>query len=218
MARQTQEPLGEVHHRRGDVVEIGHRLGLGPHRVALPLGPRRLRRLVRAQGRPPVDALRPGVLLTDVVAEGPRGVPDRGSRPVLNHVGDHRGVDAPKAPEDVLDDLLASVGLDVDVDVGRAVALGGEEALEQEAVGHRVDGGDPQRVADRGVGGTPPALTQDVGPAAKTDDVVDDEEVAGKVERLDHGELVLDLPPGAGNSFPIGRAVPLARAPVGELA
>jgi hypothetical protein len=39
---------------------------------------------------------------------------------------------------DVLDDLLAPVALDVDVDVGRAVTLGRQEPLEQQPERHRV--------------------------------------------------------------------------------
>jgi hypothetical protein len=49
----------------------------------------------------------------------------------------------------VLDDFLTPVGLDVHVDVGWAVAFGGEEPFEQQAVGDGVDVGDPQGVADR---------------------------------------------------------------------
>ena len=68
----------------------------------------------------------------------------------------------------VLDDLLAPVALDVDVDVGRPVALGRQEALEQQAERHRVGVGDAERVADRGVGRAAPALAEDVGCVGRT--------------------------------------------------
>ena len=77
------------------------------------------------------------------------------------------------------------VGLDVDVDVRRPVALGREEPLEQQPVPHRVDGGDPQRVADRRVGGRAAALRHDPVAPAEVDQVVDHEEVPGEPEVLD---------------------------------
>ena len=83
--------------------------------------------------------------------------------------------------------------LDVDVDVGRAVALGREEALEQQAEAHGVGVGDAEGVADRAVGGAAPALAEDVVAPAELDDVPHDEEVAGEAERLDEVELVVDL-------------------------
>jgi len=45
--------------------------------------------------------------------------------------------------------------------VGRLAALGGEEALEEEPHPHRVDGGDPEHVADRRVGGAAAPLAED---------------------------------------------------------
>ena len=96
---------------------------------------------------------------------------------------------------DVLDDALALVaGGEVEVDVGPLAALLGEKALEQQIHLHRIDGGDAEGVADRGVGGRAAPLHEDLLAAAELDDVPDDEEVAGQVELLDHGQLFLDLP------------------------
>ena len=68
-------------------------------------------------------------------------------------VGDHgRGQGRPVPavpPVDVLDDLLALFVLEIDVDVGRLPAFGGDEALEQQVDLGRVDGGDAEAVADR---------------------------------------------------------------------
>ena len=46
---------------------------------------------------------------------------------------------------DVLDHFLAPLMLEIDVDVGRLLALLGDEALEQQVAGRRVDRGDAER-------------------------------------------------------------------------
>ena len=88
---------------------------------------------------------------------------------------------------DVLDDLLAPVGLDVDVDVRRAVPLRGEEPLEEQPVPHRV------HIGDAAARSRPPSWPPSPGPGSRcrcsrqnVDDVVDDQEVAGEAELLDH--------------------------------
>ena len=81
-----------------------------------------------------------------------------------------------------------------------------------------VDGGDAERVADGGVGRRAAPLAQDVVVAAELDQVVDDEEVAGEVQRLDHLELVIDLRVRALHALRAARAVPLLRAAIGQLA
>ena len=83
--------------------------------------------------------------------------------------------------------------LDVEVDVGRAVPLGGEEPLEEQIERDGIGLGDPERVANRAVRRAPPALAVDVVDPAELDDVVEQEEVAGEAELLDHPELVVDL-------------------------
>ena len=86
---------------------------------------------------------------------------------------------------DVLDDLLAPVALDVDVDVRRAVALGRQEALEQQAERHGVGGGDAEGVADRRVGGRPRPGRRCWRSRQNSHEVPHDEEVAGEAELLD---------------------------------
>ncbi len=73
---------------------------------------------------PPVDLLRPGVLLAGFEAERLGHVAHRGASPVGDDVRDLRGVVAAVALVDVLDHLFSSATFDVDVDVGWAVALG----------------------------------------------------------------------------------------------
>ncbi len=172
---------------------------------------------------PAVDLLRPGVLLAGGVAEGLGHVAHRRLGPVGDDVGHLGRVLAAVALVDVLDDLFAAVALDVDVDVGRAVALGREEPLEQQAELHRVGLGDPEGEADRRVGRRAPALAEDVGPSAELDEVPHDQEVAGEAELLDEGQLVVDL--GAGAGLPLGASgvrrpgpVAVEAALLGELA
>ena len=57
---------------------------------------------------------------------------DRHARAVVDDGGADRGAVAAVALVDVLDHLLAPLVLEVDVDVGRLVALGRDEALEQQ--------------------------------------------------------------------------------------
>ena len=147
---------------------------------------------------PAVDLLRPGILLADLVAERLGHVAHRRAGPVGDHVGDLGGVVAPVALVDVLDHLLSTIALDVDVDVGRAVALHRQEPLEQQPERHRVGGRDAERVAHRRVGGAAPTLAEDVRPPAELDEVPHDEEVAGETEVLDHVELVVDRAPRPG--------------------
>ena len=107
------------------------------------------------------------------------------------------GVVAAVALVDVLDHLLPAIGLDVEIDVGRTVALGREEPLEQQPEVDRIGLGDPEGVAHRAVRRAPPPLAVDVLVAAELDDVPHDEEVAGEAEVLDDVELVVDGAPGA---------------------
>src|SRR3546814_12442521 len=61
---------------------------------------------------------------------------------------------------DVLHDLLAALVLEVDVDVGRLLALGGDEALEQQVHARGIDLGDAEAEADGRVGGRAAALAE----------------------------------------------------------
>ena len=175
MAGEVLDLLGQLEHLRVDVV-VGQGLGGGDR-------------------TPRVDLLRPGVLHPGGVAEGLGHVADRRLGPVGDDVGHLGGVAAPVALVHVLDGLLAPVALDVDVDVGRAVALGRQEPLEQQAERHGVGVGDAEGVADGRVGGRAPPLAVDVGPPAERDDVPHHQEVAGEAQRLDERQFVVDLGP-----------------------
>ena len=86
----------------------------------------------RGEPTPALDLPRPGVLLSGFGSECFGRVTHRRPRSVGDDVGDLRGVVSSVTLVDVLDDLLAAAGLDVDVDIGRSVAMRGEEPLEQQ--------------------------------------------------------------------------------------
>ena len=93
---------------------------------------------------------------------------------------------------DVLDHLLAPLMLEIDVDVGRLLALGADEALEQQVDAVGIDLGDAEAVADRGVGRRAAALAQDAAAAGEADGVLDGQEIGRVAELADQAELVLE--------------------------
>ena len=181
--------VGQVDHLLGNVLDI---------------------RPSRGQPVPVADLLAPRVLLALREAQGAGHVAHRDPPPVGDDVGDLGGVVTAVFVVDVLDDFFALVGLDVHVDVGRAVAGGRQEALEQQLVGHRIDGGDAEGITDRGVGRRSPALTQDVVLPAEPGDIVHHQEIARKAQLCNDFQLMLDLGVRARRAF--GRSVAVARA------
>ena len=113
-------------------------------------------------------------------------------------IGDDGGGEAGAVPAvalvDVLDDLLAALMLEIDVDVGRLLAFLGDEALEEKVDGVGIDVGDAEAVADRGIGSRAAALAEDrlVAGAGEIHDVVDGEEVGGDGQPFDERELMDD--------------------------
>ena len=94
---------------------------------------------------------------------------------------------------DILDDLLAPLVLEIDVDIGRLVARVRNEALEKEVGAGGIDLGDAERIADGGIGGRAAPLMQDFLLAGVADDVLDGEKERRVVVPCDELELVLDL-------------------------
>ncbi len=115
---------------------------------------------------------------------------------------------------DVLHHLLAPLVLEVDVDVGRLLAVERDEALEQQVVQGGVDLGDAEAEAQGRVRRRSPALAQDAARAGEAHDVVHGQEV-GRVVHLPHeiefvGDGRRDVP---GNAVGVGaRWVATARA------
>ena len=134
--------------------------------------------------------------LGDPVHERPREperiahLAHRRARPVRDEVADHPGVLRPVALVDVLDDLLAPLRgeVDVDVRVGRPALV--DEPLEQEVVGDRLDPADPERVRHDRAGRAAPALGRDPLLLREAHQVPADQEELGEAGSLDDLELV----------------------------
>ena len=141
---------------------------------------------------PPGEGLGQEVEQVRIHAERLAHVADGAAQPVGD---ERRGQCRPLAPValvDVLDDLLAPLVLEINVDVRRFVALPGDEALEQQVHAGRVDLGDVQAETDRRVGRRPAPLAEDVLAAGKLDDVLHREEIVLVVEGPDEFEFPAD--------------------------
>ena len=161
------------------------------------------------------DEARRPVQLGGLQGEGLADLAEGGSGAVAHHVGDHGGMLAAILPIHELNRLLAPAMADVEVDVGRLGALAGQEALEQQVHAHRVDGGDAQAVAHRGVGRGAASLARDLPLPAEADHFVHGQEVAAVVELLDDRQLGAQLPGDRGRN---GAAVAPARPGEGQAA
>ena len=184
MARKVLDLSGQFEHRCGN-----RDVGVG--RMFPDASP-----MVELFGEP-VPATRP-------IAQRPGRITNRRARAVADDVGHLGAVVAPVTLVDVLDDLFAAVALDVDVNVGRPIALGGEKPFEEQAQRDGVHIGDAEGVTHRRVGRRAPALAEDPGPAAELDNVPHHQEVAGEPENPDDLEFPVELRPGA--LHPLGEA------------
>ncbi len=112
-------------------------------------------------------------------------------------------------PINVLDHLLAPLMLEIDVDIGRLAAIGGDETLEQQAAVARIDIGDAQAVADRRVRRRATALTENVLAAGISDDGMDGEKIGRVIELADQRQLMVErLADIVRNAFGIAEAAP----------
>ena len=141
---------------------------------------------------PPCEHAGEPVDLREVQAERLADVAHRALRPVGDERRRDRRTVAAVFRVDVLHDFLAPLVLEIDVDVGRLVALLADEALEQHAHSGRIDLGDAERVADRRVRRRAAALAEDSLRARECDDVVNGEEIRFVLQFRDQRELVLD--------------------------
>jgi len=146
---------------------------------------------------PRVEPATERVLVGGAISECARHVAHRRAGAIGDHVGDLRGALTAVALVDVLNDFFATITLDVEVDVGWAVAFGRQEPLEEQPERHRIGLGDAERVAHGTVGRTAAPLTEDVVAFAELHDVPHHEEVTSEPELLDHLEFVVDGAPGA---------------------
>ena len=94
-------------------------------------------------------------------AEGLADLADRRAAAIGDDGGGDAGAFAAVFAVDILNDLLAPLVLEIDVDVGRLAPLRRDEALEQQVGAVGIDLGDAEAEADRGIGGRAAALAQD---------------------------------------------------------
>ncbi len=115
-----------------------------------------------------------------VSSEKPEGLADLAdgrAAAIADHGGGDAGALTAVFAVDVLDDLLAPLVFEIDVDVGRLAPLGRDEALEQEVGAVGIDLGDAEAEADRGIGRRAAALAENFLRAREAHDVVDGEEI-----------------------------------------
>ncbi len=110
--------------------------------------------------------------------------------------GGEGGAITPVALKDVLDDLLAAVVLEIHVDIGRLVALAGEETLEQQFAAYRVEFGDAQYEADARVGRRAPTLAENAPLAGEANDVMHGQEIAFVMQVGDQLQFMFELRAG----------------------
>ena len=126
-----------------------------------------------------------------------------------------------------LDDLVAALRVEVDVNVGRSLAAPVQEAFEQEVVFDRVDACDAEQVGDDRVSCRAAPGAPDAAPPGFLDDLADDEEEVFELQVVNGGELVSDLGARLGaaaggvlvaKAFPAEVAELLRRGAVGVVA
>src|SRR5260370_36425114 len=81
----------------------------------------------------------------------------------------------------------------IKIDVWPFAASFGEKPFKEKIHSYGIDSGDAQRITDRAVRSGTSALNQNVLCPAETNDVPDDEEIAGQVELFDNGQFPFDL-------------------------
>ena len=174
---------------------------------------------IAAMAHPAIDAARHAI---DRIGREAHGLGDLAHRHAAAHadgLGAQCRALAAEAAVDVLDHFLAALVLEVDVDVGRLVALAAHEAFEQHVDACRIHRRDPQAPADGAVGGGAAPLAEDPARACEAHDVVDSQEERGVVEVLDQREFMFDQGAhtiGDAVGMPLGRPLPGAHAQPGH--
>ena len=145
---------GEAADMLGEMARKSHQLLRQRHDLPEPwigrIEPGAPRLLLRDAGHRPAPQ-RAGERADGVVgqAEDLADLADRAAAAIADDGGGQAGALAAVSVVDVLDHLLAPLVLEVDVDVGRFAALGGDEAFEQEIDLLGIDLGDAEAITDR---------------------------------------------------------------------
>jgi hypothetical protein len=142
-------------------------------------------------GHVPVDLLRKPVDRLRCQTHRLAHIAHRRAAAPADDLGRQRRPMPAPAAVDPLDHLLATLVLEVHVDVGRLVALAADEALEERVHAVRIDRRDAQAEAHRAVGRRATTLTEDAATSREGDDLVHREEVGLVAQLSDERELVL---------------------------
>ncbi len=202
-ARVRAGVAGEPFERAREIDELAH---LGVALVQPPQLLFLLERLVERDADLEGNELRDLVDVAVVVAEHPADV--------ANHrfgrqraVGDDlRDALAPVLVGDVLDDPVAPLHAEVDVEVRHRYALGIQEPLEQQVVLDRVQVGDAERERHQRARTRAAARSdRDAVLARPADEVGDDQEVSGEAHAADDAEFELE-PRRVRRAVPLGAA------------
>ncbi len=111
--------------------------------------------------------------------------------PEGHDVGHHPGAVGTVFLVDVLQHLLAVVGGEIDVDIGRALVVLVEEALEQQVVRNGIDTRDAEQIGDDRVRRAAASLPRNAVLTREFHDVPRDQEELGEMRLLDDIELAL---------------------------
>ena len=139
----------------------------------------------------PLGRLRDRIDAVQIDAQGAAHVAQCAARPVADDHRGQRGAVAAVLLVDVLDDFFTPLVLEVDVDVGRLVALGADEAAEQQRGAARVDLGHAQAVAHQRIGRAAAALAQDALRARPVHDVGHGEEIGLVLQLCDQRQFLV---------------------------
>ena len=118
---------------------------------------------------------------------------------------------------DVLDDFFATLVLEIDIDVGRFVALATDEALEEHVHAIGINRRDTESETDRTVGGRASTLTENATRTREGHDLMHGQKVRRVAKIIDDRELVLELLRHFGRHsarIPLACAFPHQRAQV----
>ncbi|KOT25677.1 hypothetical protein DM52_4833 [Burkholderia mallei] len=188
-ARMLRQMAREIQQPRGD-------LGPGPDQRHLRIEPdRREAREQIAAAVEPAMLLRHPLDEHRIDAERLAGLAQRAARAIGRYGRRERRAIVAVLFVQILDDFLAPLVFEVDVDVGRLAALAAEEALEQQRALLRIDLRDAEAIADDRVRRRAAPLAQDVLAARVFDDIVDRQEIRLVFQVGDQREFELDSLP-----------------------
>ena len=159
-----------------------------------------------AIGRRPRQAFRPALELGGRDADDERGFAKGGAQPKAAERRYHRRARFAKRRVDRVQNFVAAPPAKVEVDVGAVFARRVEKALERQAVAQGIRVGEREAIRDEAVGGRAAADARDAARLGKARDLMHEQKVRGKAERVDRGELHLQaLDDGGGDRLVAAR-------------